>query len=209
MGERHVERARQRLEACRSTPISAPFSILDSMPADSPAWSASSAPVKSSLRRRLRTCVPIASAMDRLAAVCGASDPVFSPSPAERGPGLFDLELGLRAGPSLAMDRFVLFRPHLYHQADQHFPFAASKSTMISPQETRHLTTFATPPPADEADWRLLWSGYCKFYETEVPEAVTAATWVRMIAVGSPLFGRIAEWDGQVAGFAISVLHEG
>jgi hypothetical protein len=35
------------------------------------------------------------------------------------------------------MVRFVLFRQHLSHQADQHFPFAASKSTMISPQETR------------------------------------------------------------------------
>ena len=48
-----------------------------------------------------------------------------------------------------------------------------------------------------------------RFYETEVPEVVTAATWERMLAPGSPLFGRIAEWDGQVAGFAISVLHEG
>ena len=82
------------------------------------------------------------------------------------------------------------------------------KSTMISPQETRP-PVIRDPRPADEADWRLLWSGYCKFYETEVPEAVTAATWERMLAPGSPLFGRIAEWDGQVAGFAISVLHEG
>jgi hypothetical protein len=30
-----------------------------------------------------------------------------------------------------------------------------------------------------------------------------------MLAAGSPLFGRIAAWDGQVAGFAISVVHEG
>jgi GNAT superfamily N-acetyltransferase len=42
-----------------------------------------------------------------------------------------------------------------------------------------------------------------------VPETVTAATWERMLAVGSPLFGRIAECDGRVAGFTISVLHEG
>ena len=78
------------------------------------------------------------------------------------------------------MVRFVLFRQHLYHQADQHFPFAASESTMISLQETRP-PVLRDPRPADEADWRRLWSGYCKFYETEVPEAVTAATWERML----------------------------
>jgi hypothetical protein len=53
--------------------------------------------------------------MDRLAAVCGASDPVFSPSPAERGAGRFALEPGLRAAARFAMDRFVLFRQQLYH----------------------------------------------------------------------------------------------
>ena len=79
---------------------------------------------------------------------------------------------------------------------------------MISPQETRP-PVIRDRASADEADWRLLWSGYCKFYETEVPEAVTAATWERMLAPASPLFGRIAEWDGQVAGFTMSVLHEG
>jgi hypothetical protein len=79
---------------------------------------------------------------------------------------------------------------------------------MISPQETRKLT-IRDPRPADEPDWRRLWSGYCAFYETAVPEAVTAATWGWMLAAGSPLFGRIADWDGQVAGLAISVLHEG
>jgi GNAT superfamily N-acetyltransferase len=68
---------------------------------------------------------------------------------------------------------------------------------MISPQETR-LPAIRDPRPADEADWRVLWSGYCEFYETEVPETVTAATWERMLAVGSPLFGRIAECDGRV-----------
>ena len=79
---------------------------------------------------------------------------------------------------------------------------------MISPQETSE-PTIRDPQPADEADWRVLWSGYCAFYQAEVPEAVTAATWERMLAAGSPLFGRIAAWDGRVAGFAISVVHEG
>src|SRR5262245_34303367 len=51
--------------------------------------------------------------------------------------------------------------------------------------------------------------GYCAFYETNVPDAVTAGTWTRMLTPGSPLFGRIAEWKGGVAGFTVSVLHQG
>jgi GNAT superfamily N-acetyltransferase len=30
-----------------------------------------------------------------------------------------------------------------------------------------------------------------------------------MLTPGSPLFGRIAEWEGEVVGFTISILHEG
>ncbi len=65
------------------------------------------------------------------------------------------------------------------------------------------------PLPADESAWRRLWTGYCTFYETEVPEAVTAGTWNRMLSPAAPLLGRIAEWQGEVQGFTISVLHEG
>ena len=63
------------------------------------------------------------------------------------------------------------------------------------------------PVPDDEGAWRNLWAGYCAFYETKVPEAVTAATWARMLTPGSQLFGRLAEWKGEVAGLTISVLH--
>jgi hypothetical protein len=65
--------------------------------------------------------------MDRLAADCGASDPVFSPSLADRGWSRLDLELGLRAALGFAMDRFVLLRRDLYHLGDQHFPFRSAQ----------------------------------------------------------------------------------
>ena len=65
------------------------------------------------------------------------------------------------------------------------------------------------PRPDDEAAWRRLWAGYCAFYETDVSEAVTAGTWARTLTPQSPVFGRIAEWNGKVAGFTTSVLHEG
>jgi GNAT superfamily N-acetyltransferase len=65
------------------------------------------------------------------------------------------------------------------------------------------------PTPHDEGTWRVLWAAYCAFYETSVAEAITAGTWARILTPGSPLFGRIAEWKGEVAGFTVSVLHQG
>jgi GNAT superfamily N-acetyltransferase len=65
------------------------------------------------------------------------------------------------------------------------------------------------PQPADEVAWRELWAGYNAFYETVLPEAVTARTWRRMLERASPIFGRIAVANDDVAGFSISVLHEG
>ncbi|MGB6936252.1 MAG: hypothetical protein WBE14_06025, partial [Xanthobacteraceae bacterium] len=62
---------------------------------------------------------------------------------------------------------------------------------------------------ADEAAWRELWSGYNAFYQTSVPEAVTARTWQRILDTAASVFGRIAVIDDCVAGFSICVLHEG
>lgn len=60
----------------------------------------------------------------------------------------------------------------------------------------------------DEGAWRELWNGYNRFYETELPDAVTASTWRRLLDPHSAVIGRVAERDGQVAGFSHSVLHE-
>jgi GNAT superfamily N-acetyltransferase len=65
------------------------------------------------------------------------------------------------------------------------------------------------PAPTDERTWRGLWSQYNAFYETSIPETVTARTWQRMLDPASPIFGRLAVVDGEVAGFSVSVLHEG
>lgn len=62
---------------------------------------------------------------------------------------------------------------------------------------------------ADEAAWRRLWAGYCSFYETSVPEAVTATTWARILDPDQPVICRVAEVDGTVVGFAVCVLHLG
>ncbi len=65
------------------------------------------------------------------------------------------------------------------------------------------------PAPADEAAWRQLWAGYNAFYETVLPEAVTARTWQRILDPASPVFGRLAIADEEIAGFSTCVLHEG
>jgi GNAT superfamily N-acetyltransferase len=62
---------------------------------------------------------------------------------------------------------------------------------------------------ADEASWRRLWAGYCGFYRSVVLPQVTDATWRRILDPGASIFGRIAEQDGAVVGFANCVMHEG
>src|SRR4029079_8486907 len=122
------------------------------MPADKPAWSASSAPVKSSLRRRLRTCVPIASAIDMLAAGCGASEPVLSGLPSRFGAGAssFDL-LALDANFPLAMKCLLSHTQACQGTLRALPPFAPPKSTSISPQETRGSAVRAQLEPSGES----------------------------------------------------------
>jgi GNAT superfamily N-acetyltransferase len=65
------------------------------------------------------------------------------------------------------------------------------------------------PKPGDEAPWRRLWKGYVDFYEAEVSEEVTDATWRRLLDPGSGMVGRLAELEGAVVGFTVAVLHSG
>ena len=60
----------------------------------------------------------------------------------------------------------------------------------------------------DKAQWLRLWEGYTRFYDSPQPPDVTEYTWQRMLDPASPMLGRVALADGNVAGFAICVLHE-
>ncbi|MDP3619517.1 MAG: GNAT family N-acetyltransferase [Ramlibacter sp.] len=62
--------------------------------------------------------------------------------------------------------------------------------------------------PSDETAWRALWRGYCDFYETPLPEAVTSRTWQRILDPDSAVMCMLAEVEGQVYGFALCVVHE-
>jgi GNAT superfamily N-acetyltransferase len=61
---------------------------------------------------------------------------------------------------------------------------------------------------ADARDWRRLWAGYVDFYETSLPAEVTEHTLRRLLDPTSAMIGRIAEMDGRIAGFSVSVLHD-
>jgi GNAT superfamily N-acetyltransferase len=65
------------------------------------------------------------------------------------------------------------------------------------------------PTSADEAEWRKLWLGYTRFYQTDVPEAATAATWRRILDPNVAMFLRLAEQQGKPVGFCLCVLHDG
>ena len=69
--------------------------------------------------------------------------------------------------------------------------------------------TIRDPIAADEAGWRRLWAGYLAFYGEDLPEAVTAATWRRILDPTSTIFARLAERDGRLVGMTVNVLHEG
>jgi GNAT superfamily N-acetyltransferase len=60
----------------------------------------------------------------------------------------------------------------------------------------------------DEADWRRLWQGYLDFYEVDLPDAVTASTWTRILDPNARVQARLAFVDGVMAGFAIHHHHD-
>jgi GNAT superfamily N-acetyltransferase len=61
----------------------------------------------------------------------------------------------------------------------------------------------------DEARWRELWEGYCRFYERELSDAVTRQTWCRIVNPTSGVHAIVAEREGAgVIGIANYVIHE-
>ena len=55
----------------------------------------------------------------------------------------------------------------------------------------------------DRDAWLPLWRGYQSFYRVDIPEAVSAVTWARLLDPAEPMGGALA-WDG---GEAIGLVH--
>lgn len=56
----------------------------------------------------------------------------------------------------------------------------------------------------DHSEWLRLWKGYLKFYETELDDATTAATFARMTRPAPDIHGALARDD---EGHAIGLVH--
>ena len=61
----------------------------------------------------------------------------------------------------------------------------------------------------DEARWRVLWEGYCRFYERDLSGPITDFTWKRIMDASSPVDAIVAEDAAQgVIGICNYILHD-
>lgn len=79
---------------------------------------------------------------------------------------------------------------------------------MHNPMVTAPACLIRAALPSDESTWRELWRGYCDFYRARLPDEVTHRTWKRILDPDSSVMCVVAEFEGQVVGFANCVVHE-
>ena len=60
---------------------------------------------------------------------------------------------------------------------------------------------------ADHAAWLPLWQAYLKFYNTELPDAVSQSTWQRLIDASEPTHSALAWQDGKAVGMVNFIYH--
>jgi len=74
---------------------------------------------------------------------------------------------------------------------------------------TRNRPTIRKIESRDEAAWRRLWDGYCRFYEVTLSPEVTQRTWERILDDRSSVHAIVAEDDGgRVIGIANYIVHD-
>ena len=71
------------------------------------------------------------------------------------------------------------------------------------------MTLIVRPLTAtDEAQWRVLWTGYLDYYETSVPEEVYVSSFACMLSDEDNEFhGMVAELDGKLVGLVHYLFH--
>lgn len=66
------------------------------------------------------------------------------------------------------------------------------------------MTTIAPLTAADHDEWIALWRGYLAFYEAELDDATTAATFERLVDAGSGIHGALARDENRTA---VGIVH--
>jgi GNAT superfamily N-acetyltransferase len=59
----------------------------------------------------------------------------------------------------------------------------------------------------DHGAWLPLWQAYLRFYNTELPEAVTQSTWQRLLDPSEPTHAALAWADGKAVGMVHFIYH--
>lgn len=59
----------------------------------------------------------------------------------------------------------------------------------------------------DHPAWLALWQAYLRFYNTELPEAVTNSTWQRFLDPSEPTHAALAWADGKALGMVHYIYH--
>jgi GNAT superfamily N-acetyltransferase len=59
----------------------------------------------------------------------------------------------------------------------------------------------------DQACWHTLWKAYQGFYAVDIPDAVSATTWQRILDVAEPINAALAWQDGQAVGLVHWIFH--
>lgn len=85
-------------------------------------------------------------------------------------------------------------------------PDCARHEDRMEDKANRELTVDAIGA-GHEKEWRHLWQQYLEFYETDLPEAVTAQTWQNILA-NDKVIGLGAIRSGRLIGFAIIIIHQ-
>jgi len=60
---------------------------------------------------------------------------------------------------------------------------------------------------ADHAAWLPLWQAYLRFYNTELPDAVSTSTWQRLLDPNEPTHSALAWQDGKALGLVNFIYH--
>lgn len=69
-------------------------------------------------------------------------------------------------------------------------------------------TTIETLRPTDRAEWLDLWNGYLTFYETQLDDTTTEATWARLLDPAVDMYGALArDDDGRAVGLVHWLTH--
>jgi GNAT superfamily N-acetyltransferase len=122
---------------------------------------------------------------------------VYAEADASGTPAVYWFTEGFNATARRLYDRIGVLTPFIRYNRRAGETGVPAPGTIIRPVQT-----------PDEAAWRALWQDYLTFYETALPQAVTAATFAR-ITSGDPLTirGLLLEAEGQPVGLVHYVMH--